>query len=137
VGDVFAYLADVENQVDWQAAELFVDPLTRPPIAVGSQFLEVTQRLGRRFQSVVEVVAYEPPYRLACRAVNGPVPYEIDYRLREAGDDATRLQIEIAADAEAFFGVPERVVQAVTEREIATALGNLKDILEDSLAASG
>lgn len=66
-----------------------------------------------------------------CRAVNGPVPHETDYRLREAGDQTTRVEVEITADAQGFFGVAERVVQAVTEREIATALGNLKDLLED------
>lgn len=132
IGEVFAYLTDVTNQVAWHATELFVDPLTPPPVRVGSQFLEVTQKLGRRFESVVEVVGFDPPRRFTCRSVDGPVPYEIDYRLSEAGGDKTRLEIEIAGDAAAFSGLGERVVQAATEREIATALGNVKDILEDA-----
>jgi len=131
VGEVFAYLTDVTNQVSWQAGELFVDPLTPPPLRVGSQFLEVKQQLGRRFESVVEVVGYEPPFRLTCKAVNGPVPYEIDYKLSDAGSERTRVEIEITGNAAGFFGVAEHVVQAATEREIATALGNVKDILED------
>lgn len=131
LGEVFAYLTDVTNQVDWHATRLFVDVLTPPPIGVGSQFLEVTQKLGRRFQCVVEVVVYEPPLRFTCKAVNGPVPYEIDYRLSGAGGETTKVEIEIAGDAAGYFGLVEHVVQAATEREIATALGNIKDILED------
>ena len=131
LGEVFAYLADVTNAVAWHATELFVDPLTPPPTAVGSQYLEVTQNLGRRFESVMEVVAYEAPVRFTCKSVDGPVPYEIDYRLGDAGDGRTRVEIEITCDATGFLGVAERVVQAATEREIATALGNVKDILED------
>ena len=129
--DVFAYLADVTNAVAWHATDLYVDVLTPPPIAIGSQFLQVTQKLGRRFESVVEVVGLEPPVRLTCRAVDGPVPYEIDYRLSDRGDGLTRVEIEIAGDSAGFYGVAERVVQAATEREIATALANVKDILED------
>ena len=131
VSDVFAYLTDVTNQVAWRASELFVDPLTPPPLRVGSQFLEVKQQLGRRFESVVEIVGYEPPVRFTCKAVNGPVPYEIDYRLSDAGPDRTRVDIVITGAAGEFFGVVGHVVQAATEREIATALGNVKDILED------
>lgn len=130
-GDVFAYLADVTNQVYWHATELFVDVLTPPPIGVGSQFLAVAQKLGRRFQSVLEVVEFEPPARFACKSVNGPVPYEIDYRVSDAGEGATRVEIEIAGAIAGYFGLAEHVVQAATEREIATALGNVKDILED------
>lgn len=129
--DVFAYLSDVTNAVSWHATRLFVDPLTPPPVAVGSQFLEVTQKLGRRFESVVEVVTFEPPVRFVCKVVDGPVPYEIHYRLSDEGGAATQVHIEIVGDAAAYFGVAERVVQAATEREIATALGNVKDILED------
>ena len=131
LGEVFAYLTDVTNAVSWHATELFVDPLTRPPTTVGSQYLEVTQKLGRRFESVMEVVAHEAPVRFTCKSVDGPVPYEIDYRLSDAGEGRTRVEIEITSDATAFLGVAERVVQAATEREIATALGNVKDILED------
>jgi hypothetical protein len=131
LGEVFAYLTDVTNAVAWHAAQLYVDPLTPPPVAVGSQYLEVTQKLGRRFESVVEVVGFEPPVRFTCKAVDGPVPYEIDFRLRDAGEAGTQLEIEITADSAGYFGVAERVVQAATEREIAAALGNVKDILED------
>ena len=131
LGEVFAYLTDVTNAVAWHATDLYVDLLTPPPIAVGSQFLQVTQKLGRRFESVVEVVWFEPLARFTCRAVEGPVPTEIDYRFSSVSEGLTRVELEIAGDNAGFYAVADRVVQAATEREIAAALGNVKDILED------
>lgn len=137
VEDVFTYLADVSTHVDWQANELFVDPLTPPPLQVGSQFLEVRQTLGRRYESVVEVVACEPPRRLACRVVDGPVPYEIEYALTGNGAETTRVEMVVTAEAGAYFGVAEPILQSIAEREIAGALGNMKDILESRFDSTG
>jgi hypothetical protein len=80
---------------------------------------------------VIEVVGFEPLARFTCRAVDGPVPTEIDYRFSRVSEDLTRVEIEIAGDSAGYYAVAERVVQAATEREIAAALGNVKDILED------
>jgi hypothetical protein len=135
--DVFEYLADVSAHVDWQSSELFVDPLTPPPIHVGSQFLEVRQTLGRRYESVVEVVTCEPPRRLALRVVEGPVPYEITYALTGQGEEATRIEMVVANDSGAYFGVGEPILQSIAEREVAGALGNMKDILESRFDAAG
>src|SRR5262245_42621331 len=128
--DVFDDLADVSTHVDWQSNELFVDPLTPPPIHVGSQFLEVRQTLGRRYESVVEVVACQPPSRLVLRVVEGPVPYEIAYVLTGHGVDATRVEMVVAGESGAYFGVGDPILQSIGEREVAGALGNMKDILE-------
>jgi Polyketide cyclase / dehydrase and lipid transport len=135
VEEVFDYLTDVSSHVDWQSNELFVDPLTPPPLAVGSQFLEVRQTLGRRYESVVEVVVCEPPRRLVYRVVEGPVPYEIAYALTGGTDDATGIEMVVTGEAGAFFGVGEPILQSIADREIAGALGNMKDILESTLDA--
>jgi len=129
--DVFDYLADVSTHVDWQSSELFVDQLTPPPISIGSQFLEVRQTLGRRYESVVEVVACEPPSRLVLRVVEGPVPYEIAYALTEHGLESTRIEMVVAGESWSYFGVGEPILQSIAEREVVGALGNMKDILEN------
>ena len=131
--DVFAYLADVASHVDWQSGALFVDPLTPPPLAAGSQYLEVRQTLGRRYESVVEVVVCEAPFRLACRVVEGPVPYQFEYVLSESGPAATRVEITLSGDAGVFFGVGDPILRSIAEREVAGSLGNMKDILESRL----
>jgi hypothetical protein len=128
--DVFAYLTDVSTHVDWQTNELFVDPLTPPPVGIGFQFLEVRQTLGRRFQSVVEVVEYEPLRRFGYQVVEGPVPYRVDFRLSEPDGERTRVEMALSGETGAFFDVAESLLQSVAAREVAGALGNMKDILE-------
>jgi Polyketide cyclase / dehydrase and lipid transport len=129
VAEVFDYVLDLPSHVDWQGNVLFLDPLTQPPIGLGSQFLEVSQVLGRRFETVAEVVEFEPPFRIRYRAVDGPVQWETVYRLSDE-DGSTRIEIEFTGEVGDFFGVSEAVVQSVTEREFESALANMKHILE-------
>ena len=129
VDDVFAYVVDLASHVEWQGNVIFLDPLTQPPVGVGSQFLEVSQVLGRRFETTVEIVEFEPPSGVRYRAVNGPVPWETAYRLSEERG-ATRIEIELTGEVGDFFGVSEAVVQSVTEREFEQGLANMKHILE-------
>jgi hypothetical protein len=129
VGDVFDYVVDLDSHVDWQGNVLFLDQLTPPPLAIGSRFLEVSQVLGRRFETVAEVVEFEPPFRIRYRAVDGPVPFETAYELSDEGG-ATRVEIELTGEVGDFFGVGESVVESVTSREFAQALANVKHILE-------
>jgi len=130
VGDVFDYVVDVTRHVEWQGNVLFLDQLTPPPVGLGSQFLEVSQVLGRRFETVAEIVEFEPPFKIRYRTVQGPVPFETVYRLSDQGGAATRIEMEFAGDAGDFFGVSESVVESVTAREFQSALGNMKHILE-------
>jgi hypothetical protein len=129
VREVFDYVVDFPSHVDWQGNVLFLDPLTQPPIRLGSQFLEVSQVLGRRFETVAEVVEFEPPFGIRYRAVIGPVQWETAYRLSDE-DGSTRIEIELTGEVGDFFGVSEAVVQSVTEREFESALANMKHILE-------
>ena len=129
VSEVFDYVVDLPGHVDWQGNVLFLDPLTQPPIRLGSQFLEVSQVLGRRFETIAEIVEFEPPFRISYRAVNGPVQWETAYRLGDE-DGTTRIEIELTGEVGDFFGVSEAVVQSVTEREFESALANMKHILE-------
>jgi len=129
VAEVFDYVVDLPSHVDWQGNVLFLDPLTQPPIGLGSQFLEVSQVLGRRFETVAEIVEFEPPFRISYRAVNGPVQWETAYWLSDE-DGTTRIEIELTGEVGDFFGVSEAVVQSVTERECESALANMKHILE-------
>ena len=90
----------------------------------------VSQVLGRRFETIAEVVELLP-FGIRYRAVNGPVQWETAYRLGDE-DGRTRIEIELTGEVGDFFGVSEAVVQSVTdgEREFESALANMKHILE-------
>jgi len=73
--EVFAYLTDPSSLREWQGTHE-VEQLTDGPIGRGARFREVHLIMGRRLESITEVVAYEPDRRFHVRVVSGPVPID-------------------------------------------------------------
>ena len=58
--EVFAYIANFENNTRWQSGMIEARFTSPGPLAVGSTYAQVASFLGRRIESTFEVVAYEP-----------------------------------------------------------------------------
>ena len=89
VPEVFAYLTDPERLHEWQenTIEVHLDGPLRP----GARMREVRKGpAGKRVESVVEVVAYEPDHVFDLRIVDGPLHVHGDHRL-EPIDGGTRI----------------------------------------------
>ena len=56
--DVFAYLSDLRNEMEWNPSAQRIKKLTGGPVGMGTRF-EAEWRNAPR--TVVEVVRYEPP----------------------------------------------------------------------------
>jgi hypothetical protein len=129
IQEVFAYLTDLEHVPDWQTNVLFLQLDSAGGLRPGARLIELRKFLGRKVESVVEVTAYEPPFRYTIRVQAGPIPFEIANVLSES-DGGTRIDAVVEGEPGRFFGLIEwRVVKAV-ERELYNSLATLKDILE-------
>jgi uncharacterized protein YndB with AHSA1/START domain len=129
IGEVFAYLTDLENVPEWQTNVLFLQLESPGRLRVGARLIELRKFLGRKVESVVEVTAYDPPHRYTTSVQSGPIPFEISNVLSESGG-GTRIDAAVEGEPGRFFGLVEwRVVKAV-ERELWNSLATLKDILE-------
>jgi uncharacterized protein YndB with AHSA1/START domain len=127
--EVFAYLTDLERVPEWQTNVLFLQLQSPGGLRTGAKLVELRKFLGRKVESVVEVTAYEPPYRYTIAAQAGPIPFEISNVLSES-EGGTRIDAVVEGEPGRFFGLVEwRVVKAV-ERELWNSLATLKDILE-------
>jgi uncharacterized protein YndB with AHSA1/START domain len=82
--EVFAYLADPRNLHDWQGTAE-VEQLTSGPIGEGARFREVHRMLGRRIESVTEVVDYDPDRRFGVHVISGPFPIDGRWELEPDG----------------------------------------------------
>ncbi len=82
--EVFAYLADPRNLHDWQGTAE-VEQLTPGPIAAGTRFRELRRMLGRRIESVTEIVDYQPDRRFGIRVISGPLPIDGRWDLEPDG----------------------------------------------------
>jgi carbon monoxide dehydrogenase subunit G len=128
IEEVFAYLTDLDRVPDWQSNVLFLQ-LQSGSMRTGAKLVELRKFLGRKVESVVEVSAYEPPYRYTITVQSGPIPFAISNVLSDTAE-GTRIDAVVEGEPGRFFGLVEwRVVKAV-ERELWNSLATLKDILE-------
>lgn len=71
--DVFAYLADVERQPEWQGGVVSVGLEGGGPMKVGAR-VRTTRRVGRGERTLtLEATEYDPPRTFAFRGIDGPI----------------------------------------------------------------
>ena len=123
VDDVFAYVADPENQATWTGVVVEVRK------DGGDRFTLVQKFLGRRFETPCEVTASEPNRRYVYRSVGGPIPYTFSFTLEPAGA-ATRLTFTGEGEPGNFFRLVGPLFEKAAKRQMRHDLDTLKDLLE-------
>jgi carbon monoxide dehydrogenase subunit G len=127
VETVFAYLTDVRNLPRWQQGVVEIRPAGE--MALGATFAEVRGFLGKRIESTLEVVEYEPGHLFSIKVVSGPIPFEIRHLLEPEGG-GTRIRIEGSGEPGGFFKLAEGLVARQAERAAKKDFANLKKVLE-------
>jgi uncharacterized membrane protein len=124
LADVFAFLADAENDARW-----------RPGVIEIKRESEKTYRQtvkgpgGRSVSADVEITEVRPNELIAFRATSGPVRPQGRYTLSAEGD-ATRIRFELEAELGGLKRLLAPMVQKTMNSEVG-ALANLKRVLEE------
>lgn len=127
VGDVFAFLANAENDRQWRSG---VIEMTR----TGGQGVGTTYRQvvagpgGRRIDADLEITEFVPGQRIAFRTTKGPVrpTGTYDLRTRNGGTEVTfRLTVKLTGLKNLMAPMVGKAIKA----EVA-ALTQLKRVLE-------
>jgi carbon monoxide dehydrogenase subunit G len=96
VSDVFAFLADAENDRRWRPG--VVEIRRRSGSGAGAVYEQLVKGpFGRSVEADIEVVEFEPERRIAFRTIAGPVRPEGRYEL-EPVDGGTRVTFELNAN---------------------------------------
>jgi hypothetical protein len=94
----------------------------------GAEVTRTTYFLGRRIDYVFQVVAHEPPKRLALRSVAGPFPMRVTYRFDDH-PDGTLASIAVSSDMAGYFrlGAPvlRLLIRASVRRDLRALAENL------------
>ena len=130
VDEVFEFLANSENNPQWQSGTQEVKKTSEGPIGVGTTYLSVSKLLGRRLESIVEYTAYEPNKRVAGKATSGPIPFQFETTFEPAAEGGTKVTSGGEGDAGGFFKLAEPLVARMLKRQFETDSANLKDLLE-------
>ena len=133
IGEVFAYVSEIENEPQWQSGVVEAHKDSQEPLAVGHRGTEVRQFLGRRMESTYEITAYEPDTKFGFKVVSGPIPMEGGYTLQSV-EGGTRVTLAVQGEAGGFFKLAETMVGRMARRQIQADFDNLKDLLEEGAA---
>jgi uncharacterized membrane protein len=129
VEQVFAYLTALDNGARWQSGVVEETKLTPGPVSLGTQFHNVTEFLGRRLESTLEVTEFEPGKAFGFRSISAPFPTRMIHRY-EAVPGGTLLTIVAQADPGGIYKFAQAFAARHAGQKLETDLKNLKRILE-------
>jgi hypothetical protein len=74
IEEVFAVLANLENDLKWRTEWVDARKTSEGPIGLGTRFSLIAKAFGRRIETVYETIQYEPNRIAAWKAMSGPLP---------------------------------------------------------------
>ena len=128
IGEVYAYVADKENDGEWRPA--VVEISTASGDGVGAVY---HQRLkgpgGKAVDADIEITQLEPNRLVGFRAIEGPVRPEGRYEFTEEGG-GTRVTFSMEAELKGLKRLMTPMVTKAMRGEL-DALDNIKRVLEE------
>jgi uncharacterized protein YndB with AHSA1/START domain len=130
IDEVFEFMANSENNPQWQSGAQEVMKTSEGPIDVGTTYTSVSKILGRGIESTVEYTAYEPNGRLAGKTTSGPIPFQFETTFEPVAEGGTKVTSSGEGDVGGFFKLAEPLVARMLKRQTESDTANLKDLLE-------
>jgi uncharacterized protein YndB with AHSA1/START domain len=128
VADVFAFLADASNALQWRSGVL--ELTKKSGDGVGAVYRQVVRGPGgRRIDADYEITEYQPPTHIAFKTIAGPVRPVGSYDIRSR-DGKTELTFRLSAEISGLKKLlMSGAVQKTMDAEMA-GLDRLKRVLE-------
>ena len=127
--EVFDYLADPANTVQWQSGTESAEWISDGPPGIGSVYKVGAKFLGRKVETEMEILGWDPPNMLSYKTVNGPIPLKNTTTFEVQGD-GTLLTHSIQTEFGTFFRLAEGLVGKQVEKQVASDNAALKLLLE-------
>jgi uncharacterized protein YndB with AHSA1/START domain len=129
--EVFAFVADGENDPKWRGAVLDVERVSGDGPGPGAKYRQgVKGPFGRRTPADTEVTEFEPQRRVAFRVTAGPVRPEGSYDFAR-DEHGTRLTFELRCELKGLKKLMSGPVQKSMDAEMRN-LDELRRVLENT-----
>lgn len=127
IGEVFEFLANLENIPTWNYAIETTRRIDPGPVGVGSEFRQI-RKVPSRSVETIRIDEYEPPTRLVITGRLGPFSARLAYQL-ESRHDRTSLvnQVDLTPQGAA------RLLAPVASRTIGAAVADNLEVLKSIL----
>lgn len=130
VDEVFALLADMSRNPEWQQGMVSCTWTSEPPIAVGSTYDQVASFMGKEILTSFAVTEYEAPHRIRIESVVSTFPLDITRTVEPRGDGA-RVQGVIRGEPGGVMKLLAPLMKLQAQRSIRADYQRLKALLEN------
>ena len=128
-GDVFAFLADLNNFPAWRANLVSFEILTAGPTEVGTRCAEVVQVGPMRAAGTCDVTEFSAGRSMAFRAVSGGIVYDGKIAV-EPWDEGSKLtltgDVQVMGALKLLQPVLKRRLESGIEKEVSSVKGVLE-----------
>ena len=131
-GEVFQFLANLENVPKWNYAIVETRKVSDGPVAIGSIYQQV-RSVPQRSEESLEVVELEPDRRFAVRGDLGPFTGTLTYELDDV-DGSTQLTNSARLQGRGAMKLAAPLAESRVRQAVASNLQVLKPMLESGSA---
>src|SRR3990172_7582724 len=129
IEEAFGFLSNLENDIKWRSEWVETKNTSGGSLGVGATFLLVGKFLGRRIETLYEVIEYEPNLSAAWKTVSGPLPLTFQ-RTFERVEGGTRFTIRYEPEVRGFFKLVMPLLAGSVKRQHEGNLRKVKELME-------
>jgi uncharacterized protein YndB with AHSA1/START domain len=127
VEKVFDYVTSVSNHKAWQAGIQDASVTPAGPVALGSTYHYVTEVMGRKYETQLQVSAFEPNQKWSIKTVGVPQSVETVYTFAPAGGGtALTISMELAGG---YPAMAEAAVKAQMQKSLDEQCNRIKQLM--------
>ena len=130
--EVFAFLANPENETQWQAELVDSKFTSNGAVGIGTTGRDLRQFMGRPIETTWEVTEYQPGQKLGFRIIKGPIPFQASYVL-EPVKGSTKLIFHAWAKTKGITKLFDPLINRMGQKQYERDLATLKTVLETGL----
>jgi uncharacterized membrane protein len=127
--EVFAYIANFENNPRWQKGMQSCKFTSDGPLGVGSTYEQVAKFMGKEILTTFEVINYQPGKMIEIKSVISTFPLHIT-RSVEPHNGGTHVQAIIEGEPGGLFKLMTPFMGMMVKRSVNADYARLKLILE-------
>ncbi|HUS15710.1 MAG TPA: SRPBCC family protein [Chloroflexia bacterium] len=128
VEKVFEYVTNVDNHKAWQAGIMDAAIEPKGPAALGSIYKYGTNVMGKRYDSQMQISAFEPNKQWSIKTLGIPTPVETVYRFEGQGS-TTRVTISMEL-AGGYPAAAEAAVKGAMQKSLDEQGARIKQFVE-------
>jgi uncharacterized membrane protein len=128
--EVFAFIADAENNPTWQDGMRSCRWVTEPPIAVGSRYAQHASFVGRDIESLFEVVALEPDTSITIETIESTFPIRVTRSVEPVGEGSCLVRAGVSGEPGGLFRFASPLLKRMVRRSVRNDYARLVEKLE-------